>query len=288
MLTLATHYPRASSSLRYATLLSSIARKESTILELRNALSTHEKELADLKAEWRDLAATNAAPGVSHPQPSVMEAAEGLLGADTVQSGKRLLSLVLGVSSDEPEEKEKAPSPASSPAPAAPPAAPAKTRKSMPGRSSSDLMRSLSGLEQVTEAPEEGPSAEGSPSAPTRTLHDVPPSTSPPAVRTFASGRPTHPRASAGKRLSLLSSTSSVSSQSSVDTQPWLNNDANTAQVAEEEAEEAADGKEVKGLMSDLAGSTGGGGWGRKFGDLAAGLNSNEQCVDRQLCRGQR
>jgi hypothetical protein len=210
-----------------------------------------------------------------------MEAAEGLLGADTVQSGKRLLSLVLGVGGDEPDEKDK-PSPpttnGASPAPS--PAAPAKMRKSMSGRSSSDMMRSLSGLEQVTEAPEEGMSAEGSLSISERALEDAPPSTSPPAVRTFAAGRPTHPRASAGKRLSLLSSTSSVSSQSSVDTQPWLHNDGNTARVAEEEAEEAADGKEVKGLMSDLAGSTSGGGWGRKFGDLAAGLNSNEQCVD--------
>lgn len=269
---------------RHATLLSDIARKESTILELRNALSLHEKELADLKAEWRDLAATNAAPGVSQPQPSVMEAAEGLLGADTVQSGKRLLSLVLGVSTDETDEKDKGSAPAangSSPVPS--PAAPAKTRKSMPGRSSSDLMRSLSGLEQVAEAPEEGISAEGSPAASEPALEEAPPSTSPPAVRSFAAGRPTHPRASAGKRLSLLSSTSSMSSQSSVDTQPWLHNDANTARVAEEEAEEAADGKEVKGLMSDLAGSTGGGGWGRKFGDLAAGLNSNEQCVERFL-----
>lgn len=251
---------------RYATLLSTIARKESVILEVKNTLATHEQELADLRAQWRVLAATNAAPGVSHPQPSVMDAAEGLLGTETVQSGKRLLNLVLGVGGDGEESGVSGASPS--------PSAQGKVRRSMSGRSSADMRRSLSGLEQVNEAEEESgtPYSDESPAPSGSAPADVALATSPPTSK-ITPGRPRAP--SSAKRLSHLSNTS-TSSQSSVDTASWLHGDNNAARVAEED--EQGEDREVKGLMSDLAGNSAGG-WGAKLGNLAAGLNSNEQYV---------
>ncbi|CDZ98430.1 hypothetical protein [Phaffia rhodozyma] len=318
---------------KHADLLSFIAQKESRCLELREQLAQNEAELANLKKKWTTVVSRASARSANELNPpfsanqnrtnnagngqgsggnlssvaSLGAHPEGLLSSETIQSGKRLLNLVLGVDLDEPSSVS--PSSESTPLPTPPPSASlasvpnssstsssssssspspfssltsssssSSTSNSAPVRhkyTSSSL--SSSSLEKVSEAPEDPLSA----SLLTKPESNGSPMSNPRPVP------PSRPASHSTRRLSLLSQSSGSSidstvqtfSQSSVDL--MMGNSWDPDLVLSEEGEEEAGRRErgsARGLMEGLAASSGvsTSGWGKKFGELAQGLSGNE------------
>ncbi|KAL7415171.1 hypothetical protein BDY24DRAFT_440110 [Mrakia frigida] len=327
---------------KHSDLLSYIAQKESKSLELREALAQNDSELASLKKKWSNIVSRSQSgrpspsstnthlPTGSIPTSSAASllggadgGAGGLLSPESLQSGKRFLTSLLGVGAGGEEEDVSGEGSSSNGLSSS--LSPTKksngtTTRPAPPRTSLDLLGSVvrSGLDMVSEAREE-PS-----SPPPKTNSSLPPR---PLALSSSSAR--------SKRLSLMSSTSSSSSSTSSTAPSSLdlaNNivnprgsssqggsfdsttsssstssslfsltptderssawgvDANKETSGREqhdhrlagigEDEEPTRTRDPRSLMEEMASSSGsslsGGGWGKRWGDLATSLTGNE------------